>query len=202
MKTEQPADAPPFPTDWKYCPRCGSDLDWDEVDNGVGTERGNPGCPDCHWVPGEPDVVLDDERLKALAAGAILQKQHVLIAALTPLGRVQIGFAANLIRELATRHLATLAAAQGTARQLEEAHAAITSLEHAILRQTDNFEEENNKALADFDAMTESAMQARAAYAALREQAQALVEALDEHHPYRDEVAALRAALQGTGEPQ
>jgi ribosomal protein S27AE len=39
------------------CPRCGSDLEYDEVDIGVGIQRGNPGCPDCHWVPGEDEVV-------------------------------------------------------------------------------------------------------------------------------------------------
>jgi len=35
------------------CPRCGDVLDYDEVDVGVGTIRGNPGCPSCHWTPGE-----------------------------------------------------------------------------------------------------------------------------------------------------
>ncbi len=33
------------------CPRCGSELDFDEVDIGVGVLRGNPGCPSCHWTP-------------------------------------------------------------------------------------------------------------------------------------------------------
>lgn len=31
------------------CPECGAELVWDEVDIGVGTERGNPGCPECLW---------------------------------------------------------------------------------------------------------------------------------------------------------
>lgn len=33
------------------CPKCGCPLEYDEVDVGVGTMRGNPGCPDCHWTP-------------------------------------------------------------------------------------------------------------------------------------------------------
>jgi hypothetical protein len=33
------------------CTRCGGQLDFDEVDVGVGTIRGNPGCPECHWTP-------------------------------------------------------------------------------------------------------------------------------------------------------
>lgn len=33
------------------CPECGCPLEFDEVDVGVGTIRGNPGCPNCHWVP-------------------------------------------------------------------------------------------------------------------------------------------------------
>jgi len=34
-----------------FCPNCGTPLEYDEVDIGVGTLRGNPGCPECHWVP-------------------------------------------------------------------------------------------------------------------------------------------------------
>jgi hypothetical protein len=33
------------------CPNCGAELEFDEVDIGVGTLRGNPGCPECHWTP-------------------------------------------------------------------------------------------------------------------------------------------------------
>ena len=33
------------------CPRCGAELQFDEVDVGVGTLRGNPWCPECHWTP-------------------------------------------------------------------------------------------------------------------------------------------------------
>lgn len=33
------------------CPECGSDLEFDEVDIGVGVLRGNAGCPECHWAP-------------------------------------------------------------------------------------------------------------------------------------------------------
>lgn len=38
------------------CPRCGSTLEYDEVDVGVGTVRGNVGCPECLWTP---DIVDD-----------------------------------------------------------------------------------------------------------------------------------------------
>lgn len=41
------------------CPRCGEPLEYDEVDNGVGIERGNPGCPSCFWTPEqEPEAHL------------------------------------------------------------------------------------------------------------------------------------------------
>lgn len=33
------------------CPVCGAPLEYDEVDVGIGTVRGRPGCPDCHWTP-------------------------------------------------------------------------------------------------------------------------------------------------------
>jgi hypothetical protein len=38
------------------CPNCGGELEYDEVDIGVGTLQGNPGCPSCHWTPPEPGV--------------------------------------------------------------------------------------------------------------------------------------------------
>jgi len=44
------------------CPRCGGQLDYDEVDIGVGTLRGNPGCPDCHWVPGHSETPVSCPR--------------------------------------------------------------------------------------------------------------------------------------------
>lgn len=37
------------------CPRCGEPLEYDEVDIGIGTVRGGPGCPACHRTPGMPD---------------------------------------------------------------------------------------------------------------------------------------------------
>lgn len=33
------------------CPECGEQLEFDEVDVGVGVIRGNPGCPNCGWTP-------------------------------------------------------------------------------------------------------------------------------------------------------
>lgn len=38
-------------SDADICPHCGENLEFDEVDIGVGTLRGNPGCPNCHWTP-------------------------------------------------------------------------------------------------------------------------------------------------------
>lgn len=43
------------------CPRCGGQLEYDEVDVGIGTMRGNPGCPDCHWTPGGDPPAPDDD---------------------------------------------------------------------------------------------------------------------------------------------
>lgn len=45
------------------CPKCGGPLEFDEVDIGVGVQRGNYRCdnPECGWTPpllkdcGEPD---------------------------------------------------------------------------------------------------------------------------------------------------
>lgn len=49
------------------CPRCGEPLEYDEVDVGVGTVRGNPGCPSCHWTP-EPADVDDETQVVILVA--------------------------------------------------------------------------------------------------------------------------------------
>ena len=44
------------------CPKCGGELEYEEVDIGVGTLRGNPGCPDCHWTPDQnPREKHDDD---------------------------------------------------------------------------------------------------------------------------------------------
>lgn len=43
------------------CPECGAELEYDEVDIGVGTMRGNPGCPECGWTPPRVDDGLDDD---------------------------------------------------------------------------------------------------------------------------------------------
>lgn len=51
------------------CPECGAELEFDEVDVGVGTIRGNPGCPECHWTP----TTMNDEDL--VAAGTPLFDQ-------------------------------------------------------------------------------------------------------------------------------
>jgi hypothetical protein len=36
-------------------------LEYDEVDIGVGTMRGNPGCPDCHWTHAPPRELPDED---------------------------------------------------------------------------------------------------------------------------------------------
>ena len=36
------------------CPNCGHQLEYDEVDIGVGTLRGNYWCPNCRWTPPDP----------------------------------------------------------------------------------------------------------------------------------------------------
>ena len=38
------------------CPECGTQLEYDEVDVGVGTIRGNPRCDNCCWYPGAVKV--------------------------------------------------------------------------------------------------------------------------------------------------
>ena len=40
----------------EQCPECGETLEYDEVDIGVGVQRGNYGCPACGWtMPTLPD---------------------------------------------------------------------------------------------------------------------------------------------------
>ena len=41
------------------CPNCGQPLDYDEVDIGVGVERGNYRCEACYWSPGAPTVTCE-----------------------------------------------------------------------------------------------------------------------------------------------
>ncbi len=45
------------------CPKCGEELEYDEVDIGIGIQRGNPGCPNCYWIPEEIQMndFKDDE---------------------------------------------------------------------------------------------------------------------------------------------
>lgn len=35
----------------ELCPECGAELEYDEVDIGVGVQRGNFYCPECGWEP-------------------------------------------------------------------------------------------------------------------------------------------------------
>jgi len=47
------------------CPKCGTELEYDEVDIGVGTLRGNPGCPECHWTPSDENPIdIDDDAIR------------------------------------------------------------------------------------------------------------------------------------------
>ncbi len=41
----------------ELCPECDGELEYDEVDIGVGVQRGNYHCPDCGWSPKLPDEV-------------------------------------------------------------------------------------------------------------------------------------------------
>lgn len=50
------------------CPRCGEPLEYDEVDIGVGTLRGQPGCPSCHWTPTAVVDAEDDTQLIVMVA--------------------------------------------------------------------------------------------------------------------------------------
>jgi hypothetical protein len=43
------------------CPECGHELEFDYVDIGVGLLHGNPGCPNCHWVPEIPELKLEND---------------------------------------------------------------------------------------------------------------------------------------------
>lgn len=44
------------------CPECGEDLTYDEVDIGVGIQRGNARCDECGWSSMELDIdIRDDE---------------------------------------------------------------------------------------------------------------------------------------------
>lgn len=43
-------------SDVELCPECRKPLDFDEVDIGVGVQRGNYNCPFCYWSPGATKV--------------------------------------------------------------------------------------------------------------------------------------------------
>lgn len=43
------------------CPRCGAELEYDEVDIGVGVQRGNYRCSECGWEPKTRDYDIEDE---------------------------------------------------------------------------------------------------------------------------------------------
>jgi len=45
----------------ELCPECGEPLDYDEVDIGVGVQRGNYRCESCGWEPGPLEERLEDE---------------------------------------------------------------------------------------------------------------------------------------------
>ena len=51
-----------FMHDIPTCPDCGAPLDWDEVDIGVGVQRGNYRCTECDWSDRvEEDPINDDD---------------------------------------------------------------------------------------------------------------------------------------------
>lgn len=41
------------------CPKCGSDLTYDEVDIGVGTMQWNARCDNCGWVQEDEEALLN-----------------------------------------------------------------------------------------------------------------------------------------------
>ena len=58
------------------CPKCGSECERDEVDNGVGMEACGPwGCPECHWVEKRP-AFADDE--PSPSPGGTLMIDHAI----------------------------------------------------------------------------------------------------------------------------
>ncbi len=48
------------------CPDCDEPLEYDEVDIGVGVQRGNYHCPACGWEP-RREKLTRQERLQGLA---------------------------------------------------------------------------------------------------------------------------------------
>lgn len=44
---------------------CGAVLEYDEVDIGVGVQRGNYYCPECDWVPGSSGPKPEPPELKS-----------------------------------------------------------------------------------------------------------------------------------------
>jgi uncharacterized Zn finger protein (UPF0148 family) len=65
----------------ELCPDCGEPLEFDEVDIGVGVQRGNYNCPNCGWAPKQAEDEPEDddpprrmtrqERLQAAADAGI-----------------------------------------------------------------------------------------------------------------------------------
>lgn len=42
----------------RECPTCDSELNYDEVDIGVGVQTGNYRCDNCGWTPEQEDAYL------------------------------------------------------------------------------------------------------------------------------------------------
>lgn len=55
----------------EFCPECNAPLDIDEVDIGVGVQRGNYRCPDCGWDPRADPRVEEWERVAEREADAM-----------------------------------------------------------------------------------------------------------------------------------
>ena len=66
------------------CPRCGEALDFEEVDIGVGTLRGAPGCPACYWTPALKKFASTVEVTPELLRGADHTKHDIWAVAAPP----------------------------------------------------------------------------------------------------------------------
>lgn len=45
----------------EICPNCAGSLEYDEIDIGVGVQRGNYYCPNCGWEPPALDIEDGDD---------------------------------------------------------------------------------------------------------------------------------------------